>query len=174
MSAPEFSRVERLDTIGGEERTVAIAATAEERVALAQRFGLVAIDRLEAEIAIQRVAAGIAARGVVRAAVTQACGVTGDPLPAEIAEPVALLFVESSAVEDEVELEEGALDTIEIDGGGIDLGEASAETMALALDLFPRSPRAADVLREAGVLSEDEAGPFGALAGLKARLEGKD
>ena len=65
------------------------------------------------------------------------------------------------------------IDTIEIEGGAIDLGEAAAETMALALDPFPRSPNAAAALKKAGVISEEEAGPFGALAGLKAKLEGK-
>ncbi len=173
MTAPEFSRVERLDAIGGEERHVVIAADADERAALAARFGLVSVDRLEARFAIRREAAGIAARGHVGAAVVQACSVTGDPLPATVEEPVALRFVAPAAGEDEVELGEDALDTIEITGGGIDLGEAAAETMALALDPFPRSPRAAAVLREAGVLSEEDAAPQGALAGLKAALEKK-
>ncbi len=45
--------------------------------------------------------------------------------------------------------------------------------MALSLDPFPRSPNAAATLKEAGVISEDEAGPLGALSGLKAMLEGK-
>ncbi|MEH3035095.1 MAG: YceD family protein [Sphingomonas adhaesiva] len=174
MNAPEFMRVERLDTIGEEERSVAIAADQAERAALATRFGLVSVDRLEATFAIRRTAAGISATGMVHGEVVQACGVTGDPLPARVEEPVALLFVESSGTGEEVELNEGELDTIEIEGGGIDLGEAAAETLALALDPFPRSPRAAERLKEAGVLSEDEAGPFGALAGLKAKLEGKD
>ena len=173
MSAPEFSRVERLDAIGGEERTVAIAADEAERAALAARFGLVAVERLEARFAIRRDAAGIAARGQVRAAVVQACSVTGDPLPATVEEDVALRFVEASAHGDEVELGADALDTVEIEGGGIDLGETAAETMALALDPFPRGPGAAAALREAGVLSEEEAGPFGALSGLKAALERK-
>lgn len=173
MNATEFARVERLDTIGEEERSVAISATDAERAALAARFGLVSVEQLEADFAIRRTAAGISATGVVRGAVVQACGVTGDLLPARIEEPVRLLFVEPSAAGDEVELDEGELDTIEIEGGGIDLGEAAAETLALALDPFPRSPRAAERLKEAGVLSEDEAGPFGALAGLKAKLEGK-
>ena len=43
--------------------------------------------------------------------------------------------------------------------------------MALALDPFPRGPNAAAALREAGVISEEEAKPLGALAGLKAQLE---
>ena len=68
------------------------------------------------------------------------------------------------------------LDVIKLDGGkagSVDLGEAAAETMALALDPYPRAPEAPNVLREAGVLSEEEAGPFGALAGLRDKLEKK-
>lgn len=171
---PEFSRIERLDTIGGENRPVTVSADEAERAALARRFGLIAVDRLEADFAIRREAGGIAARGRVRAAVVQACAVTGAPLPATVNEPVDLRFVEPArAGEEELELAGDALDTIEIEGGGIDLGEAAAETMALALDPFPRSPDAAAVLKQAGVLSEEEAGAFGALAGLKAKLEGK-
>jgi uncharacterized metal-binding protein YceD (DUF177 family) len=171
----EFSRVERLDEIGGEDRHVTIAADDAERMALARRFGLLAVEQLQAEFAIRREASGVAAHGRVTARVVQACTVTGDPLPATVDEPVALRFVEPArGGEEEVELAGDALDTIEIEGGGIDLGEAAAETMVLALDPFPRSPDAGAVLKRAGVLSEEEAGAFGALAGLKARLEAKD
>ena len=44
--------------------------------------------------------------------------------------------------------------------------------MVLALDPFPRSPRAAEVLREAGVITEEEARPASPFAALKAKLEG--
>src|SRR5205823_30948 len=49
-------------------------------------------------------------------------------------------------------------------------GEAPASA-ALALDPFPRSPEAETALREAGVVSEDEHRPLGALHGLKALLD---
>ncbi len=169
----EFSRIEPVDTIGEVERRVAIAADAGERDALATRFGLVAVEQLEAAFALRRDAGGIAAHGTVRAAVVQACSVTGDPLPTTVEETVALRFVEEAASEEEIELGEDAIDTIGIEGGGIDLGEAAAETMALALDPFPRGPGAAAVLKAAGVIGEDEAKPLGALAGLKAALEKK-
>lgn len=170
----EFSRIERLDTIGSEDRQVTIEANETERVALARRFGLLAVERLQADLAIRREGDGIVAHGRVTAAVVQACAVTGDPLPATVDEEVALRFVEpAQAGEEEIELAGDALDTIEITGGGVDLGEAAAETMVLALDPFPRSTKAAEVLKQAGVLSEEEAGAFGALAGLKARLEGQ-
>lgn len=171
---PEFSRPERLDTIGTADRTVEIAANPAERTALAARFALIAVDRLEASFAIRRTPTGIAANGRVSAAVTQACIVTGDPVDAVIDEPVSLLFVEAGAAgEDEVELGDDTIDAIEFTGGAIDLGEAAAETMALALDPFPRSPGAAAVLKEAGVKTEEEAKPLGALAGLKDLLAKK-
>jgi uncharacterized metal-binding protein YceD (DUF177 family) len=166
---PEFSRPERLDTVGEAPRAVTIEATDTERAAVARRFGLVAIDRLAAQLTLRREAAGIVATGMVEADVVQACSVTGDPLPARVAEEVALRFVEPGDAADEIELSGDLMDTIEIEGGTIDLGEAAAETLALALDPFPRSPRAADVLREAGVVAEDEIahGPFAALKKLK-------
>jgi uncharacterized metal-binding protein YceD (DUF177 family) len=172
---PEFHRPERADAIGDRPREVAVAADAAERAALARRFGLVAVEALTATFVLRREAGGIVADGRVAAAVTQACSVTGDPIAARVDEPVALLFTEAAAAEagEEVELSADALDALPIEGGMLDLGEAAAETMALALDPFPRGPGAAAALRDAGVLSEEEAGPFSGLAGLKAALEAK-
>ena len=168
---PEFSRLERLDRIGAGASSVAISADARERAALAKRFGIEAIDRLDASYALRRDAAGVRATGHLSARVTQSCIATGDSVPAEIEEDFDLRFVpESQPGSDEVELSEAECDTIFFSGGAIDLGEAAAETLALALDPFPRSPGAAEALREAGVLSEEEAGPFGALAGLRDKL----
>ena len=173
---PEFSRPERLDTIGEGERTVAIEAEAEERRRLAARFGIVAVDSLAATLTIRRDAGGILATGRVTGPVVQSCSITGDPLTVAIDEPLALRFVEPMAGEEEVELSADALDTVEIEGSAIDLGEAAAETMALALDPFPRGPDAAEALKRAGVVGEDEAGavtgPFSALAELKKTLGG--
>jgi uncharacterized metal-binding protein YceD (DUF177 family) len=174
VSGVEFARPQRVDTIGDEARTVEIDADAQERAALAKRFDLIAIERLTGKFTIRRDAAGILAEGRVAAAVTQACSITGDPLPATVDEPVALRFVpEDEAGQDEVELGEGDIDVIPYDGGTIDLGEVAAETMALALDPFPRGPNAEAALKAAGVLSEEQAGPFGALAGLKDKLAKK-
>lgn len=169
---PEFTRPERVDTIGDAPRTVRVEAGETERRRLAGRFGLVAIDRLAAEFTLHRDAVGIVADGRVAAAVTQACSITGDPIAARVDEPITLRFVEPSEHAEETELDDGALDTIEIEGGAIDLGEAAAETMALALDPYPRSPAAEAALREAGVTREDEVenAAFGKLAALRDSL----
>ena len=170
----EFARPQRIDTIGGEPRAVEIDADAQERAALAKRFDLIGIERLTGSFTIRRDAAGIMVEGRVAAAVSQACSITGDPLSATVDEPVALRFVpEDEAGQDEVELGDSDIDVIPYDGGTIDLGEVAAETMALALDPFPRGPNAEAVLKEAGVLSEEQAGPFGALAELKEKLAKK-
>jgi len=173
MSAPEFSRLERADTIGEGERTVRIAADEGERAALARRFDLKSVETLDAEFHLRRDTAGIVARGHVQGMVVQACVVTDDAIPVTIDESVALRFVVDDVAGDgEIELDEEALDTMLYDGAALDLGEAAAETMALALDPYPRGPNAAAALRAAGVISEDEAKPLGAFAGLKAKLEG--
>jgi uncharacterized metal-binding protein YceD (DUF177 family) len=172
MIAPEFSRPERIDMIGAGDREVEIVATESERAALAGRFGLKAVERLDARFVLRRDPSGITARGKVRAAVIQSCVITEEAIPVAVEETVELRFVSGDAPEgDEIELNEDALDTVMFEGGAIDLGEAAAETMALALDPFPRGPNAAATLRAAGVISEEEAKPLGALAGLKAALE---
>jgi len=130
---------------------------------------------LSAELSLRREAAGIVARGRVRGDVDQACVVTDVPVPAHIDEPVALRFVEDDAADDgaaeEIELAADDLDTIVVTGGTIDLGEAAAETLALALDPFPRAPEAERALREAGVLTEEEARPKSPFAALGEQLK---
>lgn len=166
---PEFSHILRVDTID-DGREVSLAADERERAALARRFGLLAVARLEARFRLEREGAGVLAVGRVEAAVTQACSLSGEPIEARVDEPVRLRFVEDEVAGEEVELTEGDLDTMRIEGGAIDLGEAAAETMALALDPFPRAPGAEEALRAAGVLGEDQTGAFSALAALKDRL----
>lgn len=168
MIAPEFSRPQRLDAIGAGEHRVAISADDGERAALARRFGLIAIDRLDAQMVVRRDATGVLATGHLNGAVVQPCSVTGDPVPATVDEDFAIRFLPEGAVEgDEIELSDAECDTVFYSGGTIDLGEAAAETLALALDPFPRSAGADAALRAAGVLSEDQTGPFAALAKLK-------
>jgi len=176
VTAPEFSRTIRIDTIGVEPRHMAIEAEPGERAALARRFGLVAIDRLAAEADLARKGAAVVARGRVTAAVTQSCVASGEPVEAAIDEQFEIEFRPTPAADtdDEIELGQSELDVVFYDGGAIDLGEAVAETMALALDPYPRAPGAAEALKAAGVKSEEEAGPFGALAGLRDKMKGSD
>lgn len=170
---PEFSRPVRVDTIGEGEHTVTIDADAGERAALAARFDLVSIERLSADFTVRKEAGGIRVAGRVTGAAVQACSITGDPLPVTIDEETQLRFVEDDAREEEVELDDEAIDVLPLEGGAIDLGEAAAETLALSLDPFPRGPNAAATLAAAGVVSENEVTPLNAFAALKDKLAKK-
>lgn len=167
----EFERIVRVDTIGEGVRTIAVEANEAERAALAGRFGLAAIASLSATADVSCTGAIVRAEGRIAAAVTQICVATGDDVPAAIDEPFALRFVPEQAGGEEVELDEGELDDIGYDGASIDLGEAVAQTLALALDPFPRAPDADETLRQVGVIPEEEAGPFSALKGLRDLLK---
>lgn len=175
MTAPEFSRIHRLDQIGAGENRVSVTADGEERAALAKRFGFAAIDSLVADYAILRDTSGVVARGRLSAQVTQNCSVTGDPLPIAVKEAFAIRFLPEpdAEVPDEVELSEDECDIVFYTGSAIDLGEAAAETLLLSLDPFPRGPGAAAALKAAGVISEEEVTPLGALSGLKDLLSKK-
>jgi uncharacterized metal-binding protein YceD (DUF177 family) len=170
----EFSRLYRLDALSGEPRRVGIEADSAEREALARRFGLVAIGGLSAEAELARRGEAVTASGTLRARVTQSCIATAEPVEAEVEEAFRVEFRPAPAggrPEEEIELGESELDVVFHDGAAVDLGEAAAQTLLLALDPYPRSPAAEAALREAGVKSEEEAraesSPFAALKGLK-------
>lgn len=169
---PEFSRPFRLDELGSAPRGVTIEADAAERAALAKRFGLLSIDRLSADAQLTRDGDVVRADGTLAADVVQACVASGEPVPAAIAEGFSLRFVPAASDPgiEEVELEESELDEVDYEGGAVDLGEAAAQTLALALDPFPRAPNADEKLRDAGVIGEEDAGPFAALKALKDKL----
>lgn len=172
MTTPEFSRPVPLDSISESPRSLHVEAGEAERAALARRFGLKSVERLEGDARVFRRAAGIFAEGRMRGEVVQSCVVTDEALPVTLDEPFTIRFALAREPEgEEIELSAEECDVVFYEGGAIDLGEALAETMALSLDPFPRSPNADAALREAGVLSEAEAGPFGALAGLRDKLK---
>jgi uncharacterized metal-binding protein YceD (DUF177 family) len=165
----DFAHALRIDSIRDGER-IDLAADEAERVAVAERLGLERIERLGAHAALSRHGADVLAEGRVRAALDQACVVTGEPVAAHIDEPFTVRFIPEPAVatpDEEIELAPEDGDTVFHDGATIDLGSAIADTLALALNSYPRSAAAETASREAGVMSEMEASPFAVLAKLK-------
>lgn len=168
MSDP-FAQALRIDQIRGGER---LGLTADEaaRAAIAERLGLTRLDRLEAHVVLEREGANILARGRVLASLDQSCVITGEPVAAHIDDAFEVKFVPAPATatpDEEIELRADDCDTMFHDGATIDLGGAVADSLALALDPYPRSTAAAAALKEAGVMSEAEASPFAILAKLK-------
>jgi len=168
---PEFSRP--IDVRAITEPALALEASPEECIALARRFDLVRIKWLRVNIDLERQGHDVLAKGRLRAAIIQSCAVSGEDLPAAIDEVLDLRFVPAiTAVRPEAEIEIGEQDCDEIpyDGTRFDLGEAVAQSLALAIDPFAEGPGAAKV-RAAGLLGDAAAGPFAGLAALKGKLD---
>jgi uncharacterized metal-binding protein YceD (DUF177 family) len=163
-----FAHQLRLDQVRDGERLDLLADEA-ERSAIAKRLDLASLGRLEAHVRLERTGDVVRATGRLLASLDQCCVVTGDPVAAHVDEPFAILFVPEPVAgpDEEVELGEGDLDVVFHDGAAIDLGGALADTLALSLDPYPRSAGAEAALKEAGVLSEEQASPFAVLAKLR-------
>jgi uncharacterized metal-binding protein YceD (DUF177 family) len=165
----DFAHRLPLNQIRDGER-VDLSADEAERKRIAERLGLRSLNRLDAHATLDRKGEIVRARGRLKASLCQGCVITDDPVDAHADEPFDIYFLPEPTTEgpdDEVELVESDCDVVFHDGASIDLGEAIADTLALSLDPYPRSPGAEAALKEAGVLTEAEAGPFAALAKLK-------
>jgi uncharacterized metal-binding protein YceD (DUF177 family) len=149
----------------GEE--YAISANLEERAALAKRFELLALGRLEAKVKVTPMAGGYYRLAAdFEAELSQACAVTSEPVLARIAESFTLTYgpVEESS---EIVLDGDAEPVEPLDDGMIDIGEAVAQQLSLSLDPFPRAQGAS--LEEEADLSDHSTreSPFAALAKLR-------
>ncbi len=164
MSTPEFSRPIDIARLGPGETALDIAATADERAALARRFELVALDRLEAKVKARRVGALIRVTAVLSADLVQSCVVTLEPVASRIADEFTVFF--GTAANEDLSALAPDVDPIEpLTGDRIDLGETVAQQLSLAIDPYPRSPAAIAAPAEETAAPS----PFAALANWKPR-----
>lgn len=175
----EFYRPFDTSEMAGDTAERDISASEAERAALAERFGLQALETLSADLTIRRIRDDMFhVSGRLSAAVVQQCVVTLEPVQAQLDEPVAMTFVKSKVAEADRE----ALEDEEpepMDGNLIDLGEAVAQQLAVSLNPYPRAPGASldTVLPNrpdrGGASGEGRPNPFTALETLrKAKPEG--
>jgi uncharacterized metal-binding protein YceD (DUF177 family) len=168
-----FAHHLRLDQIREGDRLDLVADEA-ERAAVAKRLGLGALSCLEAHAVLSRSGDVVRARGRLAARLEQSCVVTDEPVPAHVDEAFELIFMPEpppGGPDEEIELGGGDLDVVFHDGAVIDLGTAIADTLALGLDPYPRSAGADAALKEAGVMTEEQASPFAVLAKLRKTEE---
>ena len=146
-------------------------ATPTECAALAQRFDLVAIKRLEADLALKADGPVMTAQGRMIADIVQACAVSGEDLPVSINAPLSFRFVpeQNHRPDEELELNEADCDEIAYKGTAFDVGEAVAQSLFLAIDPFAIGPQAEAARKKAGILDESALSPFAALAALKPK-----
>lgn len=158
----DFSRIVALDRIGPSGFEQVIEADPAERAALAERMRIPAVHSLRCAFRLRRVTGGIfEAQGVLDASVDQVCVVSLEPFTQPVQEDFALQFVPAGTEAPDDDLE--APDQIGYEGNAIDLGEAAAQQLALALDPYPRKPG----LEEAPEAEPARDSPFAALAPIR-------
>lgn len=164
----EFSRPIDIAALPPGETVRAIAATAAERAALARRFSLIALDRLEARVTISRMAGGLLRLAAdLSADVVQECVVTLEPVASRVEDRFTLLYGESQGEAGERVLS-GEAELVEpVSGGVVDIGETVAQQLSLALDPYPRAPGATPP--PAPGQGQSPAAPFAALAKWKEK-----
>ena len=159
MTPPEFTRPFPLERLAG-GLNLTVQAEPGERAQIARRLLVPSVESLRCEWALRPAPSGVVvADGVLHAALHQECVVTLEPFAVELREAFSVRFVPVGQESEEAD-DPAAPDELPYEGDALDLGEASVEQLALALDPYPRKPGA--------VLPEDAAAdldnPFDALA----------
>lgn len=147
---PPFSYPVRVGGISHNAVEVRLEASEAERKALAELWDVVEVQELTAQLQLGRWKRdGVRVKGDVRARLVQSCVVTLEPVESLIEEPVEAIFVpEGSKLaripandSSEMILDPDGPDLPDIfTGDTIDVGEAVAEHVALAIEPYPRKP----------------------------------
>jgi uncharacterized metal-binding protein YceD (DUF177 family) len=157
----EFSRPVSLDRIGLLGLDITVEASAAECAALAERMKIPAVLAMSCTFHLIREGRDkVLARGILRAEVTRTCVITLDEFDSSLEEVFQVRFVPSGEESDDIDPDSD--DEIPFEGSGIDLGEAAAEQLGLALDPYPRMPG----VEMPAVEDEPDDHPFAALRRL--------
>jgi uncharacterized metal-binding protein YceD (DUF177 family) len=173
-----LSRILKVDEIKDGTRGEIVATEAEMRV-IARMLDLVALDGLTLAYRFNKIDGGrLRLAGKLGAKVTQTCVVSLDPVETSLDLPIEVEFWPAGLV-DEFERsadESGNHELVDwpdtVVDGKIDLGPVIYETLATALDPYPRKEGASFQWSQAqgGEGRETgKSGPFAALAALKRR-----
>lgn len=172
-----FERKISLTALENGPLTLKFDADEGERLALAERFGLLELKLFKGEATAtqEKDASGIAVQVRFKAKLAQRCGITLEPVHDVLSETFIVRFVEGSV--DETDLDPESDEDIEaLEGEEIDIGEIAAQYLGTAMNPYPRKKgsRAADLPYARGeVISEEEAGkkpnPFSLLKKLRDR-----
>jgi uncharacterized metal-binding protein YceD (DUF177 family) len=139
--APEFSRLQRVDGLPRGGRRCRVQANGDECAALVARLHIPAIAALACDWQLSPSPGGrVIAQGHLTARVTQVCVVSLEEFESEMTEDFTVHFVPEAAFDGDEDSE--TPDQIPYGGAQVDLGEATAEQLALALDPYPHKPGA--------------------------------
>ena len=137
----EFSRRLPIERIGPVGHGLTVEADAAELARLAERLRLPAVNALTCRFHLRSAPnRTFIAEGWLDAVVTETCVVSLDEFPLPVSDHFVVRFVPAGSESDDIDPDSD--DEIPYSDGVIDLGEATAEQLALALDPWPRKPDA--------------------------------
>lgn len=165
----------RLDSMPTTGRDVAVSPSADERDAIAAQLGVSSVDALDVHLHAVRFRGGIRVTGRLTGRVTQPSVVTLEPLTQDIGEPIDRIFLPGG--EKEFAAAAGAEIFVDLEGDDVpdhfegneaDLSDLIVETLALAVDLYPREPGVS--LEDTGLKPDvGNVSPFAVLKSLKPK-----
>jgi uncharacterized metal-binding protein YceD (DUF177 family) len=171
-SDPLFDATVRIDRLPAGGRDLQVNLDAETREKLAEALKLTSVERFEASMSIVPFRGGLRAQGHLAATIVQPSVVSFEPVTQDIEEAIDRIFLPreegtqpTPGSEVFIDLEDDDFPD-HIDGAEVDLSALLVETLALAIDPYPRLPGES---AEASKLGDDpaESGPFAALARLR-------
>lgn len=172
-ASPEFSRLVDADRIGKEGLVIEVAANAEERAALAKRFGLEALRGFTGRARLMALGGGrVRLQVTFDADVLQSCVITLEPVASHISDRFEVVYapVTDGKTETEVFVDVASEDPPEpLLEGKIDLGEMMAQHLAMQIDPYPRSSGAPEGSWQTDEDGKAAEGPFEKLKQWKAR-----
>lgn len=154
----EFTRKLAIERIGPAGYDLTVEANAAELSGLATRLHLPEVNALTCRFRVRPAQNGtFIAEGWLDAMVTQTCVVSLDDFPALVSDHFVVCLVPAGSESNDIDPE--SIDEIPYRNGEIDLGDAAAEQLALALDPWPRKPDASLPTAE----TDEPTSPFAAL-----------
>lgn len=162
----------RLDSMPVAGRDIDIAVEREAREAIAAQIEVTAVDRLQVKLHAVRFRGGIRVSGQLRALVTQPSVVSLEPVTEDIVEAVDRVFLPggekpyAGKADAEVFVDlEGDDMPDHFEGNEADLSDLIVETLALAIDPYPRLE--GESVGIAGDADDEDDSPFAGLKALK-------
>ncbi len=171
--APLFDAIVRVDRLPATGRSVEVNLHSATREALAQILKLSAVDLFEAKLTVVPLRGGLRATGQLIADIVQPSVVTFEPVGQHVDEAIDRVFLPEPAAHKPTPGSELFVDLEDddfpdhIDGPEVDLSALLIETLALAIDPYPRREGESLDTLEPGIL-DAPSGPFAALSKLKS------
>lgn len=170
--APIIDAIVRIDRLPASGRSIEVVADAKACAELAKILNVQAVEAMQASLSVTPLRGGIRALGHLSARIVQASVVSFEPVSQDIDEAIDRVFLPQSVdhvptpgSEVFVDLEDDDFPD-HIDGPEVDLSGLLIETIALAIEPYPRLP--GETLESLGLNTDNaDSGPFAALTKLK-------